>query len=399
MNTNPTLAGVINPLALAELILDQPVNEKRPDIVKATLEKAFQMPLEELLNPRKGSLLYLFIELDEKGRAIPRKFPTDLPKRSVKEIDEYCWTLGLKGYRDLPFLKREKLIWILLKGIPETVGVANLLGWRDPGDFFEEGTEYADPVQGAIGDCYLIAALSAIAWARPYGILHRTRATGHGQELFVDRIDIREVGPGTISQIEVNERVPCNPDQSLIYARSAETNEIWPAIYEKAYSRWRNRNNGGGVNYPGLSGGDALYACCELMPELSMHRVWNDATTADDIWKFIRDNCMSRRTVNPMVAHTYYSDEHAGASYAGSGIVPGHAYSILGISQNDLNRARFVVVRNPWGWNFDVPNEQTGTWQAFDNSFWRNVPLKANGVFAIPLADFKRFFWTTDAAK
>jgi Calpain family cysteine protease len=40
--------------------------------------------------------------------------------------------------------------------------------WLDPGTFLDEGTEFFDPVQGGLADCWLIAALAAVAWARPY---------------------------------------------------------------------------------------------------------------------------------------------------------------------------------------------------------------------------------------
>jgi hypothetical protein len=33
----------------------------------------------------------------------------------------------------------------------------------DPGRFFNEATEFFDPVQGAVANCYYIAALSAVA--------------------------------------------------------------------------------------------------------------------------------------------------------------------------------------------------------------------------------------------
>ena len=36
--------------------------------------------------------------------------------------------------------------------------------WSDAGQFFNEAAEFFDPIQGAVANCYYIAALSAVAW-------------------------------------------------------------------------------------------------------------------------------------------------------------------------------------------------------------------------------------------
>jgi Calpain family cysteine protease len=403
----PRTAAVINPLALAELILGEPIKVTKPEELKPVLEKVLQTPFQELFDPKYRSLPYLLVELNGQGQAVLRQFPKELLKQPVKVIDEFVLSLNYKGYDLLPVNKREKLIWILLKGFPEVLQGLNVDGvnWRDPGDFYEEGTEFADPVQGALGDCYLIAALTAIAWARPYAILQRNRATGSDNQSFVDAIDIAETGSGTVSRIEVTERVPCNaPANTLIYGHSSEPTEIWPAVYEKAYGRWRNRAvNPNDTNYPGLNGGDGLYACCELVPGLTLNRLLNAGATPDTVWRTIVQNTVRRRTVNPMVAHTYASEQEAPATepinFAQSGIYANHVYAILGWNVDPATQQRYVVLRNPHGSNPPVPNEQTGSWQAFDTTFWRTVPFQSNGVFSMPLEAFRQHFYSTDVAK
>ena len=49
--------------------------------------------------------------------------------------------------------------------------------WEDKGSFFREGTEATDPLQRGLADCYFIAALTSVAWARPYIIAHKNRTT------------------------------------------------------------------------------------------------------------------------------------------------------------------------------------------------------------------------------
>lgn len=53
----------------------------------------------------------------------------------------------------------------------------------------------------------------------------------------------------------------------------------------------------------------------------------------------------------------------------------------------------FIVLRNPWGHNGPVTNSLPGNWAAYDQTFWRSVPLNAGGVFAIPASTFKTYHW------
>src|SRR5205814_6003169 len=80
-------------------------------------------------------------------------------------------------------------------------GDASGVVWADPGDFFDEGTETTDPVQGALGDCYYIAALASVAWARPYVIAQRNRTTGTTEQQFVDMVQCYKAGTWTHVQV------------------------------------------------------------------------------------------------------------------------------------------------------------------------------------------------------
>jgi hypothetical protein len=78
-------------------------------------------------------------------------------------------------------------------------------------------------------------------------------------------------------------------------------------------------------------------------------------------------------------------------NYAGTGIVGYHAYTILGWSY--VNNVKYIVLRNPWGHNGTVINSLPGNWSAYEQTFWRSVPLNAGGVFAIPAETFKKYYW------
>lgn len=58
-----------------------------------------------------------------------------------------------------------------------------------------------------------------------------------------------------------------------------------------------------------------------------------------------------------------------------------------------MNNIKYVVIRNSWGQNGSVINALAGSWQAYDQTFWRPVTLNSGGVFAIPADTFKKYYW------
>jgi calpain family cysteine protease len=334
--------GAANPYALAEQRLGKRVNWRRVAEPRKLLEEALGMSYEKLFDPREASPL----------------FAGKLVKRNGKAV------------RATP---------------PVSVGA---VAWTDPGDFFEETAEFFDPVQGAVGDCYLIAALASVAWARPYVIAQRTRATSSGQQDFVDKIDFYENGQ-TVS-LEVTEKLPLNsPGNTYIYCRSSEAGEIWPAVYEKAYAKWRTNHSGDTPDISAIAGGDPVAAARQLTG-LTPYYYDCQALTADDIWSKVRENSLSRKTFNPMVAWTFCSPPE-GVKYADAGIAGCHAYSILG--WNYIDGKKYLVLRNPWGYFEATIGTHGGSWVAYDGSFWRTINLADNdGTFSIDAATFKKYF-------
>lgn len=259
--------------------------------------------------------------------------------------------------------------------------------WVDPGDFFEEGAEYYDPVQGGLGDCYLIAALAAVAWSRPYVLAHRERATGPRQQDFVDRIDFYS---GGLKSIEVSERVPLvTGTRAWIYAHSSEAGEVWPAVYEKAYAKWKTNEATDEPNYGPIAGGWPVQATSELTNLAGVTKTCS-ALSSDEIWNTVRSNCLSYRTFNPMTAWTFCQTPSP-VNYTGTGIVAYHAYTILGWAY--VNNVKYIVIRNPWGHNGPVVSGLTGNWSAYEQDFWRTVPLNSGGVFAVTADTFKKYYW------
>ncbi|MCX6842075.1 MAG: C2 family cysteine protease [candidate division WOR-3 bacterium] len=360
----PENIGIANPYALTEVLLKKRVNWKQVTNPQKLVEKTLGMSYDKLFDARNDSPLFAGLKYNAETSTMVR---AEVPKTASAAF----------------------------RAAIDVGGVAA----NDPGDFFEDRTELTDPVQGALGDCYFIAALSSVAWARPYAIAQKTRATGdpdNSDKLFVDMIEFYKTPPGTWQKVEVDEKILMNQVGSsfnYIYARSVDPGEIWPAAYEKAYVAFRT-----GVNpptqaaYGSIAGGDPVAAMRQLIG-LTPYYYGNPSMTAAQIWSTILGNSISLKTINPMVAWTYPSSP-AGINYTTAHIVGNHAYSLLGYQVS--GGQQYVILRNPWGTYEATLNVFNGLWVAWDTpypggpGFWRTVnTATSDGIFALRLDTFK----------
>jgi hypothetical protein len=356
----PENVGVANPYAMAEVVLKQPIAWGKVGDPRKILEDTLGISYEKLFDPKYDSPLYA-------------------------------------GLRYRPETKRMEHAEIppTVEGGPKALVDAEAVVYLDPGDFFEDGVELTDPIQGALGDCYLIAAFASVAWSRPYVIAHRVRRKD-GSGSFVDMI---EFWKGSASnKVEVNEIIPLNsPGNTFIYARSSDKGEIWPAIYEKAYVKWRT----GKItiaDYAKIAGGDPVGAAAQVTG-FTPYYYWTSGRSMSDIWSKVNNNCASRKAVNPMVAWTYPSGDASPdkIKYSDANLVANHAYSILGVQRT--NGQKYIVLRNPWGWKEATMNIDGGNWTAWDIAYpggpgiWRTISMAtSDGIFALRTDTFKKYF-------
>src|SRR5678815_1252927 len=336
--------GVPNPRALTEIVLRRRIDWNRVANPEAIVEAALGVKYEELFDPKfKTSPLYVGLREHPEPPRPPEAHRDQEPEQDAlkraKARTPAQSTQAIKA-------RRASLAYLLRKPVAGDSGIPwNPAGttWLDPGAFFDEGTEFFDPVQGGLADCWLIAAMAGVAWARPYTIAQRT----------------------------------------------SETGEIWPAVYEKAFAKWRGHNTTDQPDMTALNYGDCVDASLNLTG-LAKTYYDNSAMTGDQIWQTVRANSLSYRTFNPMTCWTYGAAP-AGLDYTSAGVVANHCYTILG--WHYVSGTEYVVLRNPWGYHeakLDVLH--TGSWKAYDNSFWRPVALNTAGVFAVKADTFKRYW-------
>lgn len=399
-------AYAINPFALAETVAGKSINWDSLEKPEETLSQILNVPIDEIFDARLP-ILVPQVELQEDGKA------TELtPKAATERIERF-----LAKKPQLKFEKELRIKGLNIESAKQRISVALVpdggkadnvaspqpwypsgMVWADKGDYFEDVPEVSDPIQGGLGDCYFVAALSSVAWSRPYAIANILRPSSYdNEENPIHRIGFYDAN-NKLTYVEVTEHVPViSGTLDWKYARSLDAREIWPAVMEKAYAKWRTAAENDRPNYTIIgTGGDPAVACRALVGGTISYN-YNSQKTTDEIVKFVRSNCCSKFAFNPMVAWTY-SVAPAGCKYdSTTGVVARHAYSILGWEY--ANGTTYVVLRNPWGTYGATIDTLSGTWQPYQTSYYANVPLNRNGIFAMKASTFKKYFYACAVVK
>ena len=255
-----------------------------------------------------------------------------------------------------------------------------------------------DPFQNAsMPDCYLISALSALAWACRVNIAN---PDGSG--------NVKLTIAGKDYTAAKAEELPVDGAGNLRGARSAGANETWPAVYEKMYARFL-----GIASDPESPGNPDV---CNQMPQdgnalttLADITAWNANSEVSGNYQKIFDNLTADSKVKyPVVAWTYPALEGIQTGYA---VMPKHAYSVLGTYIEGATK--YIVLRNPLGavaQNAGITMKTAGNWAYKDRCYKKNAseftaiyiggipPAKTlsfnltQGIFALEVGEFSKYF-------
>jgi uncharacterized repeat protein (TIGR02543 family) len=207
------------------------------------------------------------------------------------------------------------------------------------------GTE--DPLQGSVGDCYLIAAMSAIA-DTSVGSIDGTVPSVNPGDMIADNgngtYGVRFYdNDGAERWVTVDKYVPGHREDKLLFA-DTNSGESWAMLVEKAYVQLNESDNisqdgtnryGIGLNF-GIAGGDPGQALSHLTGQKASTGFIDEASdwTTDKLWALLDQDL-------PLIFST-----GAPCALASSyGVKRRHAYTF---ESYDPQTQKFYL-RNSWG--------------------------------------------------
>lgn len=288
---------------------------------------------------------------------------------------------------------------------------------------FEANVDASEVVQGALGDCWLAAALSIVT-QQPL-LLHALFAAA---DIRAGVYTVRLFHEGGWRFIMVDDYVPVSMKDGLpIFAHAKSRQELWVPILEKAFAKLYG-------SFASIEAGqltDALVCLTAGLPERILTKpprsnlesgtapridtnelfhklVQLSSSNADDgrsdskRWEALSHYLLG--------AGSIAGDDHSRPRFM-HGIVPGHAYALLGAydlnSQTDKKRVdpslQLLQLRNPWG-QPSAGKTGFGAWTgAWSDGApeWSLVPharvvtgydQKHAWSFFISMVDFVKFF-------
>jgi hypothetical protein len=275
-----------------------------------------------------------------------------------------------------------------------------------------------DLKQGALGDCWLIAAVSCLA---NYPEEIEALFFGHGAEAAPDgryTVLLYDHRKRSTLPIVIDERVPCRNLQPGYYVPGYEhlrggvpcfakpNGEMWPLLLEKAMAKmlggYGSLNKGyTEAAFRALTGctkqetwtrrmSDGTWQCCELTDDSMntfQYRSGEDIS-ADELWQQL-EGWSSR---NFLMSASVKASKGEVERRRPDGLIEGHAYSVLmtiTVGHNlEGGPFRLLKLRNPWG----SDAEWTGDWSDGSDT-WTRWPQVADALNFRAAAD--GFFWMT----
>jgi hypothetical protein len=244
-----------------------------------------------------------------------------------------------------------------------------------------------DVVQGELGSCFFLSAISALA-ERPALV----RRLFEGPQLHpsgCQGVWLNNVG--VWKQIAIDDFYPTTRDGRFAFA-SGRDGKLWVPMIEKAYAKSYG-------SYEAINGGRAEEALRDLTG--SPYELFKDELKQDinKLWDKVLDAdkknylmvCAKNNNGQGEVIEGRPEMKHP------NGLVSGHAYSLIAaheVTGSDGRQYKIVQVRNPWGNNV----EWTGRFSDRDRLWTPQLKQqlkqeeRADGTFWMPFEDFCREF-------
>lgn len=257
----------------------------------------------------------------------------------------------------------------------------------DNPEFFVEGFSRFDVRQGTIGNCWFLAAVANLTQNLKY-FNEVVPSDNSFNENYAGIFHFRFWQYGKWVDVVVDDRLPTYRGQ-LVFMHSADKNEFWSALLEKAYAKLHG-------SYETLWGGNT----CEAMADFTggIIEMYEMPEAPKDLYQILERSFKN----NSMMSASLQPDPHEVEAVTPQGLIKGHAYSITKVQAVDIATTRLtgkiqlIRLRNPWGdgseWNGPF-SDKSPEWRCIPEMTKTEMGLefKDDGEFWMTFKDFQKY--------
>ncbi|KMT14308.1 hypothetical protein BVRB_4g070930 [Beta vulgaris subsp. vulgaris] len=345
---------------------------------------------------RRSGRESVVLDVDSFSRKLRRpKMETDeeLNQRMLSvemAVKEAVVARGEKHFTDQEFPPNNQSLFVDPGKPPLKLQVVS--EWMRPKEIVKEGrvdsrpclfsgsANPSDVCQGHLGDCWFLSAVAVLAEvSRISEVIITPEYNEEG--IYTVRFCIQ----GEWVPVIVDDWIPCESPGKPAFATSRKGNELWVSVLEKAYAKLHGSYEAleGGlvqdalVDLTGGAGEEIDMRSAQAQIDLASGRLWSQ------LLRFKQEGFLLG------AGSPSGTDVHVSCS----GIVQGHAYSILQIKEVDSHK--LVQIRNPWAneveWNGPW-SDSSPEWTDRMKHKLKHVPQSKEGIFWMSWQDFQIHF-------
>ncbi|MBN3270900.1 CAN3 protein, partial [Polyodon spathula] len=297
-----------------------------------------------------------------------------LRKKTIFEDDYFQAIVESLGYKELGHksTKVKNIVWKRPKEICENP------------QFIIGGANRTDICQGDLGDCWFLAAIACLTLNEK--LLYRVIPPDQSfTENYAGIFHFQFWRYGDWVDVVIDDRIPTLNNQ-LVFTKSAERNEFWSALLEKAYAKLHG-------SYEALKGGNTTEAMEDFTGGVTEFFEIKEAPK--ELFKIMKKalekGALMGVSIDSLVPVRFETQ-------TSSGLVKGHAYSVTGVEeiQHKETRVRLIRLRNPWGqveWNgpWSDNSKEWATIEKHEKERLQHQSVE-DGEFWMAFEDFKKNF-------